>query len=113
MKLPKMPIDVAKYLVSFRHMTLEERGIYIDLLCFQWMNGSIPSDPKQLAKMLGSTITDLGRIWRDMSAYFEASPDGRLINKELDSVRRKAFKLRERLSAGAQKTNVIRRASAQ
>jgi len=39
-------------------MTLEERGAYIMLLCHQWENGSIPSSPARIERILG-----LGNGW--------------------------------------------------
>ena len=34
-------------------MTLEEEGAYLRLLCYCWQHGSIPSNPEQIARLIG------------------------------------------------------------
>ena len=38
---------------NVRAMTHAERGIYIDLLCSCWTEGSIPDDPEECARIAG------------------------------------------------------------
>lgn len=46
-----------------RAMTPAQRGAYVDLLCFQWEDGSIPADTRQLARMVGVPHADFVRSY--------------------------------------------------
>jgi len=54
-KRPAFQFYPADYLGSQRValMTLEEEGAYIRLLCYCWQHGSIPSNPDQIARLIG------------------------------------------------------------
>jgi uncharacterized protein YdaU (DUF1376 family) len=53
--LPMMPWFPRDYLSATRLMTLAQRGAYTDLLFYQWELGPLPSDPDQLARLVGAT----------------------------------------------------------
>jgi hypothetical protein len=38
---------------NVRRMTFEEKGIYVELLCIQWLEGGLPVDCNEIAKLLG------------------------------------------------------------
>ena len=54
-KRPAFQFYPADYLGSQRValMTLEEEGAYLRLLCYCWQHGSIPSNPEQIARLIG------------------------------------------------------------
>lgn len=55
-----------------RHLSLEEKACYLELLIYQWQNGHIPREPLQRMELCG--ITDVGsweRIWRHLEDKFE------------------------------------------
>ena len=54
-KRPAFQFYPADYLGSQRValMSLEEEGAYIRLLCYCWQHGSIPSNPDQIARLIG------------------------------------------------------------
>ena len=54
-KRPAFQFYPAEYLGSQRValMTLEEEGAYLRLLCYCWQHGSIPSNPDQIARLIG------------------------------------------------------------
>jgi len=54
-KRPAFQFYPGDYLGSQRValMTLEEEGAYIRLLCYCWQHGSIPSNPDQIARLIG------------------------------------------------------------
>jgi hypothetical protein len=58
------PLDVVDWLTSddVMGMTSSEEGLYIRLLCIQWRDISLPSDPKILEKSTGRD-RDLLRRW--------------------------------------------------
>jgi uncharacterized protein YdaU (DUF1376 family) len=59
-----------------RMLSLEERGAYMDLLCYQWREGSLPDDPVSLARMLGVTIEEFEEVWQSIEAFFEITEEG-------------------------------------
>jgi uncharacterized protein YdaU (DUF1376 family) len=66
-------------------MLPEEKGIYIDLLCYQHQNGNLPIDTKRLAKIVGIAHDDFIKIWETVSLKFIKEGE-RLINLKLQSV---------------------------
>ena len=58
-KRPAFQFYPADYLGSQRValMTLEEEGAYLRLLCYCWQHGSIPSNPEQIARLIGKGAT--------------------------------------------------------
>lgn len=46
-----------------RPMTLEQKGAFIDLLAYAWLEQGIPDDPGQIARILGISKREFHRIW--------------------------------------------------
>jgi len=63
----------------------EEKGVYIDLLCFQHQRGGLPNDPVRLAKMVGLSEERFNKIWSVISIHFDRMDD-RLVNRRLQAV---------------------------
>jgi uncharacterized protein YdaU (DUF1376 family) len=75
-------------------MTASERGIYITLLCFCWLDKTIPDDIPQLAQLCGISVAEMEASWPAVKRCFKkANPTGRLYNKRL-AQERKAQKQR-------------------
>jgi len=55
--LPDFPLDVLAFMGDTQHLSNEEVGAYLRLLMHQWVNGSIPDDPKRAAQIVGTTRT--------------------------------------------------------
>ena len=70
-------------------MTFAEKGAYADLLCHCWLNGTIPDDPSQLARLLKCPLSVLNRLWPALRPCFEPAAEGRLIQARLDRERGK------------------------
>jgi hypothetical protein len=66
-------------------MLPEEKGIYIDLLCYQHQNGNLPIDTKRLAKIVGIAHDEFIKLWEIVSLKF-VNENERLINLKLQSV---------------------------
>ena len=47
------PFHPEKWIVATRYMTREERGDYIDLLCFQWNYDGLPENLDEIARLIG------------------------------------------------------------
>ena len=76
---------------NVRLMTNQQVGIYIKLLCFCWLEGSIPKNSSAIAKLCDETETAMAQLWPAISKCFEVSQldDERLVNKRLDAERKK------------------------
>lgn len=85
-----------------RLMTLQQRGLYVELLCYQWREGSLPADPETLAKILGIQPKVFATLWDDrLAGCFSPSSASRLVNPRLENERKRAQKKhRERVSSG-------------
>ncbi len=62
---------------SVQVMTWAERGMYREILDYQWMNGDVPADLRRLSRLIGATMEELEAAWRSaLRACFEVSEDG-------------------------------------
>ena len=98
--LPWFPFFATDWIADaqVRSMTAEQRGIYVDLLAWQWREGSLPVDEEQVAAMLGlaSGVARAKRGATDTCSYdplvavlthhFPAE-DGKRRNPRLDAIR--------------------------
>lgn len=79
-------------------MTLEERGAYMQLLCYCWLEGGIPNDVDELAKLCGVTRRRMQKLWKTLGPRFEF--DGKtaevLRNPRLERERKAQNEHRER-----------------
>lgn len=82
---------------NVKAMTHEERGMYVDLLCVCWTEGSIPATPRRLARVLNITEEKLSEVWEFLAPCFVEDPDdpGRLRHERLDKERDKQSRWRE------------------
>lgn len=74
----------------FRLMTYEQQGIYRALLDRQWVEGSIPAEPRRIFALLPKmkSFDRFQKLWALISAKFQPHGDDRLINFRLESQRR-------------------------
>lgn len=68
----------------------DEKGVYIDLLCHQHRDGSLPADTKRLARMVGLPLAEFETIWSNLKSKF-MQPQGdhmvdRLVNQKLHQI---------------------------
>ena len=63
----------------------DEKGIYIDLLCYQHQHGSIPADTMRLARIVGISAEEFNRLWAAVSDKFKQEGN-RLVNRRLREV---------------------------
>ena len=83
--LPWFPFYVSDYQgdETVRRLTLEERGIFVELLCHQWREDSVPDDLRDLARMVGLERPTRA-LRRVVSACFIPNGKvGRLVNRRL------------------------------
>lgn len=92
--MPIMPFFVRDYIAATRHMSLEQRGAYTDLLFFQWDMGALPSDPAELARMLGASVEQFSSIWPSIADKF-VTHSGTLKNLRVEIERKNAKKIKK------------------
>jgi uncharacterized protein YdaU (DUF1376 family) len=88
--LPLFPRD---FIAATLGWTLDQRGLYMMLLCAQWELGSLPPDPETLANIAGVSLLDFARAWTKVGTKFPSWPDGFLRNERLEQHRSKSLKL--------------------
>ncbi len=78
--LPWFPLDAKQWLVGTAGMTKAEKGVFIDLLCYQWENGSLSSIPNRLP-------IECADEWVVLQSKFVESTLGELVNPKLHKIR--------------------------
>ena len=91
------------FLVSTSEMTNEEVGAYTRMICTEWENGSLNSNPNRLP--IGILNAESLAI---VLAKFEKGSDGRLRNKFLESIRDEITAERTAKSEGGKKGSAVR-----
>ena len=91
--LAHMPLFVRDYVMATRHLSLSERGLYMDLLCFQWEIGPLPADAHRLALMVSCSLEDFNLAWIAIRTKFVEFTADSLINERLEEHRAKALEL--------------------
>jgi uncharacterized protein YdaU (DUF1376 family) len=74
------------WLEGTSEMTLEEKGLYMELLANQHLKGSLPSDTKRLCKVARLSENDFLKIWDELSKKFILDHEGRYFNLKLKKV---------------------------
>jgi uncharacterized protein YdaU (DUF1376 family) len=92
-------------------MTYEERGVYITLLSHAWMEGGIPSDLDQLARLLHLSRRRLDRVWPAIATRWTANGNGRLVNPRLERERKKQEEWRRKSAKGGRASGRSRSAN--
>jgi uncharacterized protein YdaU (DUF1376 family) len=85
-------------------MTPAERGVYITLLCVCWLDGSLPNDVGQLARIAGLPKKSFARVWSPtLVACFSPRENGaRLVNERMEQEREKQADYRKKQRANAE-----------
>lgn len=99
-----MPTYWGDYFAETAHLSCEQHGAYLQLLGRMWQaGGSLPTDPRALARMTGCNLSRWTKIADDVLTFF-VIVDGRLTHKrvvaELKIAQEIAFKRAEAGSRG-------------
>ena len=85
-------------------MSWDERGVYMWLLYSCWLEGSIPADISELARICSPMTTrKMARMWARIGPCFAESEPGRLHHQRLTDQREKMEERRRKLSAAGEK----------
>ena len=92
--LPHFPFWAKDWLAStsVRRMSLEARGLYMDLLAIQWEEGHIDDNPLGYLWVSGFSIDRFQPLWDEVIAHFPLRPDteGKRANERLVAIRERA-----------------------
>lgn len=72
-------------------MSPAAKGVYIDLLCHCWLEGSIPACSTQCSRIARVDAETFAELWAELCPLFVEHPDGggRLVNRRMESERAK------------------------
>jgi hypothetical protein len=100
--VPYFPLYAANILASkpFKMMSIEERGLWITIQMECWVNGSVPSDLKDLAMYLRFTPDEV-QCWFTQNQFsFLQKVGNELKSPELEEQRKKYMDGREQQRLG-------------
>lgn len=89
--------------MSYRQMSLAERGLLYSLRNECWVNRKLPSDPAKLARVLGYEEPEIRSALPGVMEHFELEGD-QLVCPELEKYRHYQDVRRQRMSEGGKKS---------
>jgi uncharacterized protein YdaU (DUF1376 family) len=79
-----IPFYAEAYLADTQHLSLEEQGAYMRLLCFMWMRGGyLRDDDKELSRLLGLHVNKWKKMRETLGVFLQKHPPGLLTQKRL------------------------------
>lgn len=100
-KPPAFQLYAADFLTDTVDLSNEEVGAYFRLLCYQWVNGSLPAQLELISRLAHAELPAFESVWASIQAKFTVGEDGRLRNRRMEEVRQKAIRFHEsRVSGG-------------
>jgi uncharacterized protein YdaU (DUF1376 family) len=100
-KAPAFQCYAADLLTDTAEYTNEEFGAYFRLLCYQFINGSLPKENHRLAVICTASPEGMEEMWLVFGHKFELGTDGRMRNPRMEETRREQEEYRnERELAG-------------
>lgn len=102
-RLPYFPFYPQDFLGDgkVRLMSPAEVGIYIRLLCHEWLEGPLPDDLTRLARIAGATHAEIEEAWPAVRECFTEDEEGRLVQTRLEEEREKVLAKREQARRAA------------
>jgi uncharacterized protein YdaU (DUF1376 family) len=110
-KLEWFPFYAIRWLLSqqLRDSSLAEKGAYMDLLAFQWRDGSVPLSISSACRLVGAvTQEEQEAVTRVLDRFFSETTDGRAKNEWLEQVRLEQIKKLQQKSEAGKLGNDIR-----
>ena len=104
MTSPAFQFYVQDFLTGTMHMSAEEIGAYILLLCHQWDKGALPASDKELMRLSRSRM----KVLEAVKKKFVAGDDGLLRNERMEKEREKQASYHNLRSEQGKKGNEIR-----
>lgn len=100
-KSPAFQFYAKDFLASAKvqRMSLAQIGAYIKLLALAWLDDGLPTEPKDLARMLGVTVAAFRALWGGALGECFEVVDGRYRNLKLEDVRQQQADYRAKQTA--------------
>ena len=98
-----MPFYVADYLADTGHLSTEEHGAYLLLICHYWRHGGLPANEQQLLQICHSDATRWPGILLTMRSLFSPHWRHKRIDAELMKARDLSQKRQKAGISGAEK----------
>jgi uncharacterized protein YdaU (DUF1376 family) len=94
---PFFPFYAADWMTDTVGMTVQARGIYITLLCYQWINGHLPNNGTKLAMIAGCNDDVFEDAFEEIAHKFDGfGTDSKMLhNPRLERERTKAENISE------------------
>jgi uncharacterized protein YdaU (DUF1376 family) len=99
--LPWIKLFPSDHVASTRSLTLAERGALFDLMCFAWMQGTLPRDPRRLAALIGASAAEFKSLWPGVKPFFRSSRGG-WIHPAIEELRTQSLDQRAKAKSKAQ-----------
>jgi uncharacterized protein YdaU (DUF1376 family) len=96
-KSPAFQFYAKDFQTGTASMSLQEVGAYIRLLAYQWDTGSVPSDARERARVLGCAKAQEADLWKKVGKKFTLREDV-YVNERLETERQKQTEYRRRQS---------------
>lgn len=100
-KPPSFDFFPDDFIAGTYHLPAEAVGIYVRLLCYQWNNGSIPSDENELARVAGVDAAAMRPHMRTVMLKFMPDGCGGLKNARLEREREHKLAVIEKSKSAA------------
>lgn len=96
--VPYFPMYAANIIASrtYRLMSLAERGLWVTITMECWINGGVPSNFKEMSKILGFSEDELKQYFSKYQTSFFHIENGQYISKELEEYRQGYLATREK-----------------
>jgi len=103
--VPYFPLYAANILASrpYKLMSLGERGLWISISMECWVNGGVPSDFKEMGKILGFPEGEIKQFFSKYQTAFFENVGSQFISKELNEYREGYENTRKLKSEGGKK----------
>lgn len=104
-KFWEMPLDVQSWCDSPNRigMGFAERGLYLEMLMYQWKEGSIPADAAHIAIACGGQVDEVRSLLTAVLPNFKKVSGNRLVNTRLEEIREAKLLARAAQQAGGRK----------
>jgi uncharacterized protein YdaU (DUF1376 family) len=89
-------------------LTLEQRGLYRELIDHCYAEGSIPSDRDMLLKLTASSSREFDRAWPAVRKLFQDIGNGRLCNRKVQDLLPELLHLQSQRAKASQKASQAR-----
>ena len=76
-------------------LSIQAKGVYIDLLCYQHQKGDLPTDIEKIARLVRMSKEEVQPYWEEIKSKFEAKGN-RMVNRKLNQVVNERFEKAKR-----------------